>query len=154
VFWLSGIAGIGKTTIARTIAQHAEQDKSLGPSFFSRTEARTSATAFFTTIVHQLCYIASLGQSRRAVVDALKQEPQLATSLVQIQMQRLFLEPLQVVKGSRTPILIVIDAKVILRGILENLHTSHSSAYCLPVARKTTLPPSLKPKKPSQKSAA
>ncbi|KIL56096.1 hypothetical protein M378DRAFT_89875, partial [Amanita muscaria Koide BX008] len=57
MYVLSGLAGIGKSTVAYTIASRAAELNLLGASFFfSRDEAdRNNAKKFFTTIAHQLC---------------------------------------------------------------------------------------------------
>src|SRR2546423_8824901 len=56
IFWLSGMAGTGKSTIARTVAENFDRQKRLGASFFfSRGQGlRAQATAFFTTLAIQL----------------------------------------------------------------------------------------------------
>src|ERR1700760_2895260 len=57
MYLLSGLAGIGKSTVAFTIADRAKTAGRLGASFFfSRDEAdRSNAKRFFTTIAFQLC---------------------------------------------------------------------------------------------------
>src|SRR6266478_540238 len=57
MYLLSGLAGIGKSTVAFTIADRAQTAGRLGASFFfSRDEAERSNTKrFFTTIAFQLC---------------------------------------------------------------------------------------------------
>jgi hypothetical protein len=56
IFWLNGMAGTGKSTISRTIAQSLDNDGQLGASFFfKRGEGeRGNASRFFTTITAQL----------------------------------------------------------------------------------------------------
>jgi WD40 repeat protein len=56
VFWLNGLAGTGKSTIARTICQHLEETGLLGASFFfSRQVAeRRHAPNVVRTIAYQL----------------------------------------------------------------------------------------------------
>jgi hypothetical protein len=56
VFWLSGLAGTGKSCIARTIADRAQEQGRLAATyFFSRNTATTCApTAIIPTIVYQL----------------------------------------------------------------------------------------------------
>jgi hypothetical protein len=56
VFWLKGMAGTGKSTIARTIANNLAKQKRLGASFFfSRGQGDLGyARKFFTTIAAQL----------------------------------------------------------------------------------------------------
>ncbi|KIL55588.1 hypothetical protein M378DRAFT_173515, partial [Amanita muscaria Koide BX008] len=57
MYVLSGLAGIGKSTVAYTIASRAANLNLLAASFFfSRDESdRKNAKKFFTTIAYQLC---------------------------------------------------------------------------------------------------
>ena len=56
IFWLNGMAGTGKSTISRTVAQSFAEDGQLGASFFfKRGEGeRGNASRFFTTITLHL----------------------------------------------------------------------------------------------------
>jgi WD40 repeat protein len=56
LFWLSGLAGTGKSSVARTIANHAQDQGRLAATyFFSRNTAATRApSAIIPTIVYQL----------------------------------------------------------------------------------------------------
>src|SRR5271156_1351570 len=56
IFWLNGMAGPGKSTIARTIDQSFAANGQLGASFFFRRGEgdRGNATRFFTTIATDL----------------------------------------------------------------------------------------------------
>jgi len=52
IFWLNGMAGTGKSTISRTVAQSLADNNQLGASFFfKRGEGdRDKASRFFTMI--------------------------------------------------------------------------------------------------------
>jgi hypothetical protein len=56
VYWLSGLAGTGKSTIARTVARHFARRQQLGASFFFKRGGGDLASArlFVTTIAVQL----------------------------------------------------------------------------------------------------
>src|SRR5439155_1000330 len=56
IFWLNGMAGTGKSTISRTVAESFAKQQLLGASFFfKRGEGeRGNATRFFTTIATDL----------------------------------------------------------------------------------------------------
>ncbi|KAI5863467.1 hypothetical protein GGS23DRAFT_567180 [Durotheca rogersii] len=56
IFWLNGMAGTGKSTISRTVAQSFSKRRQLGASFFfKRGEGdREGASRLFTTIAAQL----------------------------------------------------------------------------------------------------
>jgi hypothetical protein len=56
VFWLNGLAGTGKSTIARTVARHCADAGRLGASFFFMRGGgeQASARKFATTVAVQL----------------------------------------------------------------------------------------------------
>ena len=56
IFWLDGLAGTGKSTIAQTVADHFDKAHALGASFFcSRDDADCSNIGLvFPTIAYQL----------------------------------------------------------------------------------------------------
>ena len=58
VFWLNGLAGTGKSTIAQTFAEISFADGDLGASFFcSRDfEDRSNLQMVFPTLAFQLAY--------------------------------------------------------------------------------------------------
>ena len=59
IFWLNGMAGTGKSTIARTVAREWAKKERLGASFFfSRGQGdRAHASKFFTTLAYQLACV-------------------------------------------------------------------------------------------------
>ena len=97
MYILSGLAGIGKSTVAYTIASRAADLHLLGASFFfSRDEAdRKSAEYFFTTIAYQLCTYNETFS--KAIGDVLLTErgSTAITKDPHDQLQALILEPLQ-----------------------------------------------------------
>ncbi|KIL55534.1 hypothetical protein M378DRAFT_90782, partial [Amanita muscaria Koide BX008] len=115
MYVLSGLAGIGKSTVAYTIASRAANPKLnlLGASFFfSRDEAdRNNAKKFFTTIAYQLCVYNE--RFAKAIGDVLLTERGSAatTKDPQEQLQILILDPLRSIVQSRArPVLVVVDA--------------------------------------------
>ena len=108
---LDGLAGIGKSTVARTVAQETHRCGLLGASFFfSRNEDdRKSAKLFFGTIAFQL------SQCNREVAlrigEALEHKPDASSKQLQDQLRDLIVQPLQnCEQASKSAILIVIDA--------------------------------------------
>ncbi|KAH9888061.1 hypothetical protein C8Q73DRAFT_794488 [Cubamyces lactineus] len=134
VFWINGLAGTGKSTLAQTIAQRCENVGFLGASFFcARDGERSNVQLIFPTIAHQLGSICA--PFRQYVSEAVKANPDIHGSLVSRQLQKLIVEPLRAVKenGLFPECTIVIDAldeckddeavSVILRAL-----SSHVSA--------------------------
>src|SRR5882762_6245437 len=66
IFWLDGVAGTGKSTIAQTVAYHFNQTHELGASFFcSRDDAGCSNIALvFPPIAYQLCLLSPAFRER------------------------------------------------------------------------------------------
>ena len=113
IYLLSGLAGIGKSTVAQTVAERADNLHLLGASFFfSRDEAdRRNAEKFYTTIAFQLC--AHDKQFAQAIGNALLEEKgAAATSKKPMeQLDALIVEPLRGLLNQRSrPLVIVVDA--------------------------------------------
>src|SRR6266704_254410 len=113
IYVLSGLAGIGKSTVAQTIAERAANLGILGaPFFFSRDESdRRSAEKFVTTIAFQLCIYNK--EFAEAIGKALTEEQGAAvtTKDPEQQLAVLILEPLRdLAKARSRPVIIVVDA--------------------------------------------
>src|SRR6266481_4833270 len=97
IYMLSGLAGIGKSTVAFTIADRAKAAGRLGASFFfSRDEAeRCNARRFFTTIAFQLCVYDN--EFARAIERVLQDEHGIAatTKDAREQLDVLIMKPLR-----------------------------------------------------------
>ncbi|KAI7081408.1 WD40 repeat-like protein [Hortaea werneckii] len=95
IFWLCGKAGIGKSTISRTIAKDLDGRGSLGASFFfKRGRAdRSHAKLFFPTIALQL--VSKLPGLGHAIAAALEEDPKLCEKYMAKQFEKLLLRPLQ-----------------------------------------------------------
>ena len=111
IYVLNGLAGIGKSTIARTVAQEADKRGLLGASFmFSRSEDdRKSAKLFFGTIAYQLSLYNK--EISLCIGDALERKPNTSSKQLQDQLRDLIIQPLQSCEqASNSTILIVVDA--------------------------------------------
>jgi hypothetical protein len=112
IFWLSGLAGTGKSTIARTVARKYFESGQLGASFFfSRGGGDVGhAGRFFTSIAVQL---AKKSRSlRQYICGALEKNNDIATQSLADQWRQLVLGPLSKVGGDSHPFfyILVIDA--------------------------------------------
>jgi hypothetical protein len=112
IFWLNGLAGTGKSTIARTIAREYYDQKRLGASFFfSKGGGDVSrASKFFTSIAVQL---ADKSPSlKRHICNAIKEHNDIAKRALRDQWRELVLQPLSKLDGnlSHSSLLLVVDA--------------------------------------------
>ena len=107
VFWLNGLAGTGKSTIAQTIAERFFAEGRLGASFFcSRDfEDRSDLRFIFPTLAFQLAQ--KYPEFRSHFVSLLRSNPDVAREPLYSQMRKLIVEPLQETGISTV---IVIDA--------------------------------------------
>ena len=107
VFWLNGLAGTGKSTIAQTFSGMAAQDGILGASFFCSRDYlnRKELKNIFPTLAYQLaCRYPS---SRSQVIRTIKQDPSVAQSSLLSQLKELIVDPLSSMDIS---CVIVVDA--------------------------------------------
>ena len=107
VFWLNGLAGTGKSTIAQTFAETTFADGDLGASFFcSRDfEDRSNLQTIFPTLAFQLAY--RYPPFREELLQVLKTHPDVGRESLCSQMEKLIVDPLRV---TGIPTLIIIDA--------------------------------------------
>jgi hypothetical protein len=113
MFWLNGMAGTGKSTISRTVAQTLADEGCLAASFFfKRGEGeRGKASRFFTTITAQLILrIPALASHVKRAIDV---EPAISWKAMREQFEKLILQPLSGIhSGSEKALthVIVVDA--------------------------------------------
>ena len=107
VYWLNGLVGTGKTTIAQTIAERLFAEGMLGASFFcSRDfEDRSDLQLIFPTLAVQLAR--NYTEFRSVFVLMAQSDPGISRESLYKQMGKLIAEPL---RGSGTSTVIVIDA--------------------------------------------
>lgn len=114
IYWLSGMAGTGKSTIARTVAQSFAGQQQLGASFFfSKGEGeRGNASRFFTTIARDLMvHVPRLILGIRRAIDV---DPDISEKTLKDQFEKLILHPLNEIQPAATKtseeFFVVIDA--------------------------------------------
>ena len=118
IFWLSGWAGIGKSTISRTVAEWAAGQGGLGgvdlgaSFFFKRGEGdRGSASRFFPTITREL--VLKIPGLDTLVAEVVTQDPLIFDKALGEQFDKLIYQPLCQVKfiaNSSFNFIVVVDA--------------------------------------------
>jgi hypothetical protein len=107
VFWLNGLAGTGKSTIAQTFAEMSFADGKLGASFFCSREfdERSDLHSIFPTLAFQLAHQDPL--FRQELLSVLAANPDVKQETLCSQMEKLIVRPFQ---ATQIPTLIIIDA--------------------------------------------
>ena len=107
VYWLNGLAGTGKSTIAQTTAERMFADGRLGASFFcSRDfEDRSNLQFIFPTLAVQLAR--KYTKFRSIFIPLVQSDPGIAYESLYNQMDKLIMQPL---KKSAISTVIIIDA--------------------------------------------
>ncbi|KAF9647149.1 hypothetical protein BDM02DRAFT_2810825 [Thelephora ganbajun] len=107
VYWLNGLAGTGKSTIAQTIAERTFADGRLGASFFCSRDFkdRSGLHYIFPTLAFQLAQ--KYPKFRSTLVRLLHSNPEIVNESLYYQMETLIVEPLSSLNISTV---IVIDA--------------------------------------------
>ncbi|KAI4117552.1 MAG: hypothetical protein LQ338_007532 [Usnochroma carphineum] len=111
IFWLKGLAGTGKSTIATTVASRlASRPHHIASYFFRRGHGDLAhVRKLIPTIVRQLSQYSSL--YRQFVSAAVKKEPGLGQSAnLHEQYEKLLVEPLRKIRPAQHPFFIVMDA--------------------------------------------
>ncbi|PZD22955.1 AAA-16 domain containing protein [Pyrenophora tritici-repentis] len=112
IFWLSGLAGTGKTTIAHTVAAQYHAKSRLAASFFfSRAGGDVSqAGKFVTSIAVQLA--SSIPGLKRKICDAISKHGNIASQSLDEQWRELVLSPLSRLENreGQSKYVLVVDA--------------------------------------------
>lgn len=110
IFWVWGMAGMGKSTIAQTVAEQEACLGGLGASFFfSRdTKEQSDPLLLYTNLAFQLSQFNSVYKAHLAKV--LKDKPSVGHDRIEVQLRALLVEPLSSCKSLPFPIIIVVDA--------------------------------------------
>ena len=107
VFWLNGLAGTGKSTVAQTFAETVAKTGALGASFFCSRDYlnRKELKNIFPTLAYQLaCRYPAF---RTQIIRVIKQDPSVAQNSLISQLKDLIVDPLS---STNISCLIVVDA--------------------------------------------
>jgi hypothetical protein len=107
VFWLNGLAGTGKSTIAQSFSDMIANDGSLGASFFCSRDSleRRELKNIFPTLAYQLA--CRYPRFRSHIIRIIRGDPSLAHTSLISQLENLLVNPLS---GKNISCVIVIDA--------------------------------------------
>ncbi|CAG8934791.1 unnamed protein product [Penicillium salamii] len=120
MFWLPGMAGIGKSTIARTVAAECRNSKSLtgnfslGASFFfdEKENSQNNAARLFPTLCRSLAEC--LPQLKADIVESIGNDKDFANGSLSDQWEKLILNPISKLEAENHPLpltlVVVIDA--------------------------------------------
>lgn len=110
VFWLHGLAGVGKSTIATSIARALSERRWLGGTFFfSRdVDSRSKPDQLFSTIAFQMSSVHP--SITVAICRALTADLDIGRSAIVNQFEELVRGPLRATKGLGHPVVILLDA--------------------------------------------
>ncbi len=134
IYWLNGMAGTGKSTIARTIARRCHDEGRLGATFFfSRGGGDLeSARKFVTSIAVQLAQHSSA--LRQLICAAVRACSDIADKSLIDQWRQLVLHPfsqLGAVDEPPAPLVVVVDA-------LDECHDEDEIAFVLELLSQTS----------------
>ncbi|KAF9444990.1 hypothetical protein P691DRAFT_785843 [Macrolepiota fuliginosa MF-IS2] len=111
LFWMKGLAGVGKSAIAQTCAERLKGLGKLGAAFFFSLKGRDKASEFIPTIAHQLS--TEFPDYRELVDHRIRHDRGILDKMMAVQFQALIVEPFQELeragKGIGKRIAIIVD---------------------------------------------
>ena len=113
VFWLNGMAGTGKTSIAQSLSERLHKNEILGASFFcsrSASQAVKDASFIIPTIAYTLSRLSPV--LRSAISKAVEEKPDVGSlHKLSVQFRLLLVDPVKsVLDSSLKTYVVVIDA--------------------------------------------
>ncbi|KAG8958916.1 hypothetical protein FRC03_008700 [Tulasnella sp. 419] len=115
VYWLHGLAGTGKSTIAHTVAERLAKKGQLGATFFfSRVDTgdRRDPLRVLPAIAHQLAEFSP--KFKLSLVRSLETRKDAGTANLMVQMEKLLAQPLRDMgvqsPGESSTVVVVLDA--------------------------------------------
>ena len=114
IYWLSGMAGTGKTAIAWTVCQRADSDSKIlfAGSFFCSRSSGLAAQRDVRCVVPTLAQLLARQSPKfgEALGKELDRDPDVLQKHVGAQVEQLLYKPLLALKDARTSIIFVVDA--------------------------------------------
>jgi hypothetical protein len=107
VYWLKGVAGCGKSTIAQTFAERSAAKGNLGASFFCSCDYpdRRNLNLIFLTLARDLAYWSA--DFKTALMLIIRVNPNVQDDSLPIQLEKLLVRPFKKIRLSAT---IIVDA--------------------------------------------
>jgi hypothetical protein len=107
VYWLKGVAGCGKSTVAQTFAERSAANGNLGASFFCSRDYpdRRNLRLIFLTLAYDLAYWSA--DFKTALVPIIRANPNVQYDSLPVQLEKLLVRPFKQTGLSAT---IVVDA--------------------------------------------
>ncbi|KAK1226093.1 hypothetical protein PQX77_010960 [Marasmius sp. AFHP31] len=135
ICWLSGAAGVGKSSIALTIAKYYEDKGVLITSFFffRSDPKRNSPSALVPSIAHGLATTAVLIQSH--IEETISRDPTILEATLEEQFQQLIVEP--VLKWSRQRALLgtPVGSRIVILDGLDECGDEETQSRILSIIR-------------------
>jgi hypothetical protein len=93
VYWLKGVAGSGKSTVAQTFAQNSAVNGDLGASFFCSRDYpdRRNLHLIFSTLAFDLAYWSD--DFKTALVPIIRSNPNVQYDALPVQLEKLLVRP-------------------------------------------------------------
>lgn len=112
LFWLNGLAGCGKSTVARSVCKHLDEIRRLGGAFFCKRDKKhlSEPENVVSTLAANLAFACQPYGAQ--LVAALRKEPHLTTSALVIRFRGLIINPVEAI-GSQPQmknLVIIVDA--------------------------------------------
>jgi hypothetical protein len=107
VYWLKGVAGCGKSTVAQTFAERSATNGSLGASFFCSRDYpdRRNIRLIFLTLAYDLAYWSA--DFKTDLLPIIRANPDVQYDSLPVQLEKLLVRPFKQTGLSAT---IVVDA--------------------------------------------
>ena len=112
ICWITGMAGTGKTSIAKTVCKRATADAeiTLGGSFFCSRSTGLAAQRDIRSVVPTLVQLFALESAEFCLALAKNIKTGVQYKEIAAQVEQLLYIPLLALKASRLPVLFVVDA--------------------------------------------